>query len=154
MEKRIDWLENELERVEAQRKAANKEAKVHMKLMIDLVAGGATFIPAKLRILSDPEKQYELHEWYSKGGDDVLLPLMIKEYQMERDYEIFVEKMDKFKDRISSYKVFKDHPDRHYEYASYLERLIETDGIDFVAKGGGRTYEEFDLFRCRQISKA
>jgi len=151
MEERVIWLEKELERVEAQRKAANVEATRYNKIVLELVAEG-TFVSAELRILSDPEKQYELHEWYSKGGDDVLLPLMIKEYQMQRDYELFVEKMQ-FKDRISSYSIFKDHPDRHYEYATYLERLVKTDGIEFVKGGGGRTYEEFDLFRCRQISK-
>jgi len=154
MEARIEWLEKELERVEAVRVAANKDANEAIKEMMQYVAIGAP-ISAKLRILSDPEKQYELHDWRSKTGDDVLLELMIREYQIKRDYEIYVLKMKlmNVEDRISPYSDFKDHPNRYHEYAKYIERLIETDGIEFIKRGGGRTYEEFDIMRCREISK-
>jgi len=149
------WFEKELERVEALRKAANKDANDAIKEMMQYVAVGAP-ISAKLRILSDPEKQYELHDWRSKTGDDLLLDFMIRDYQIKRDYEIYLLKMKlmNVEDRISPYNDFKDHPNRFHEYAKYLEDLIQTDGIDFIKGGGGRTYEEFDIMRCREISKA
>ena len=142
--RRLVWLERELERVEALRVTANKDARVHTDKVLELVAAGQQ-VSAKLRVLSDPGKQYQLHDWRSKCGEDhVLLEMMIAEYQMERDYKLFAWQMEgaRAKDRTSTFDVFKDHPERHDEY------------LKFVIGGGGLTYEEFDMRRCRKISKA
>ena len=112
-------------------------------------------IPSELRILSDPAKQLELIKWENAGGDrEILMDFLKKELAIMDQYVTFYHDMRlTHKQDIPSFESFKAHTKRHMEYAEYCKKLLEENGPKFIKEGGGRTYEEFDIMRCREISK-
>lgn len=122
---RLAWLENEVKRTAALCEEANKATNEVFKVVLELSAANRP-ISTKLRVLCDFENQYRILEWRSKYEDD----------------------------SISTFDDFSMCPERHFEYAAYCIKLRAETSTEFIKNGGGYTFDEFDIKRCREISKA
>lgn len=79
-----------------------------------------------------------------------------KRAHMEKEYERFLARMHIMgvpNEKISSERDFLLCPKRHFEYVLYCKLLIKSDGLEFLQNGGGRTFNEFDRWRCIHIAK-